>query len=128
MARRYCPRGHRTFSLLPDFVAARLPGLLAEVEGVIFLTAGSPGIEVAAASMRGLRVSLPTAVRWLRRRLGPVQRVVRDLRAPDPGGTFVVEAGSLTCFGRGLDDQTLAHLPPPLGFYDERLWGTRFRT
>ena len=29
IARWYCPEGRQTFSLLPDFVTARLPGLLA---------------------------------------------------------------------------------------------------
>lgn len=116
VARWYCPQGHRTFSLLPDFLAAHLPGLLAEVEEVIFATARSPSIEAAAASMRDLGVSLPAAVRWLRRRLGPVQRAVRELRDADTGVTLVVDAGFLTRLRRGLDDQTLAHLPPPLGF------------
>jgi hypothetical protein len=35
IARWYCPQGHRTFSLLPDCLAARLTGTLAEVESVV---------------------------------------------------------------------------------------------
>ena len=35
IARWYCPTGHRTFSLLPDCLAARLKGTLAEVEAVV---------------------------------------------------------------------------------------------
>jgi hypothetical protein len=30
IARWYCPEGHRTFSLLPDFLAAKLPGSLCQ--------------------------------------------------------------------------------------------------
>jgi hypothetical protein len=32
IARWYCPEGHRTFSLIPDFVASRMPGLLDSIE------------------------------------------------------------------------------------------------
>jgi hypothetical protein len=35
IARWYCLTGHCTFSLLPDCLAARLPGTLAEVESVV---------------------------------------------------------------------------------------------
>ena len=35
VARWYCPEGHRTFSLLPDFLAARLPGLLDTNSGLL---------------------------------------------------------------------------------------------
>jgi hypothetical protein len=35
IARWYCPEGHRTFSLLPDWFAARLSGQLCEVEAVV---------------------------------------------------------------------------------------------
>ena len=35
IARWYCPQSHTTFSLLPDFLAARLPGTLDELEEVV---------------------------------------------------------------------------------------------
>jgi hypothetical protein len=35
VARWYCPQGHRTFSLLPDFAAARVSSTLAEIEQVV---------------------------------------------------------------------------------------------
>jgi len=116
VARWYCPQGHRTFSLLPDFLSARLPGLLAEVEEAVFAAARSPSIEAAAASMRDLEVSLPAAVRWLRRRLGPIQRVVQALRNTGTELALVVDAGYLTRLRLELDDSELARLPPPLGF------------
>ena len=45
VARWYCPQGHRTFSLLPDFLAARLPGLLTCVEAAVAAakSASDPG-------------------------------------------------------------------------------------
>lgn len=35
IVRWYCPAGHRSFSLLPDFLAARLSGTLAEVKAAV---------------------------------------------------------------------------------------------
>lgn len=116
VARWYCAQGHRTFSLLPDFLAARLPGLLVEVEEASIMAARSPSIEAAAASMRGLEVSLPAAIRWLRRRLRPVQRVVQLLRDADPERAIILDHGCLTRLRLDLDDEVLARLPPPLGF------------
>lgn len=61
VARWYCPKGHRTFSLLPRFLAARLPGLLVDVEETIFVAARSPSIEAAAASMCGATIRMRDA-------------------------------------------------------------------
>ena len=38
IARWYCPQGHRTFSLLPDCLAARLPDTLGELEAAVVLS------------------------------------------------------------------------------------------
>ncbi|MGH8532263.1 MAG: hypothetical protein ACREV1_05885 [Gammaproteobacteria bacterium] len=35
VSRWYCPHGHRTFSLLPDCLAARFPGSLCAIEQVV---------------------------------------------------------------------------------------------
>ena len=48
IARWYCPEGRRTFSLLPDFVAARLPGLLASIDDSITVASSAKSMEVAA--------------------------------------------------------------------------------
>jgi hypothetical protein len=70
----YWPEGHQTFSLLPDFLAARLPGLLTPIEGQHHRgILGQERVEAAADALRGLDVSLPGAVRWLRRRVRAVQ-------------------------------------------------------
>jgi hypothetical protein len=45
IARWYCPAGHRTFSLLPDCLAARLSGTLAEVEAVVRAVEQAPSLE-----------------------------------------------------------------------------------
>jgi hypothetical protein len=35
IARWYRPRGHWTFSLLPDFLVGRMPGLLASIDAAV---------------------------------------------------------------------------------------------
>ncbi len=59
VARWYCPQGHRTFSLIPDFLAARLPGLLASIEDTVAAVASATSMEAAANALRGVDVTLP---------------------------------------------------------------------
>ena len=44
IARWYCPESHTTFSLLPDCLAARLPGTLAELEEAVATAERSPSV------------------------------------------------------------------------------------
>lgn len=122
IARWYCPQGHRTFSLLPDFLSARLPGLLAEVEEIVGISSRAPSIEAAAAAAREVDLSLPSAVRWLRRRLEPVQVAIRVMRDSFDATVSVGEPGFLVHLRRDLDVQMLSRLPPPIG------WHTRHRS
>lgn len=92
ITRWYCPEGHRTFSLLPDFLAARLPGLLVAIEDSVNAAALSRSVEAAADTLRGLEVTLPSAVRWLRRRVNAVRtaldvvsRLAPEIGAPELG-------------------------------------------
>ena len=48
IARWYCPESHTTFSLLPDCLAARLPGTLDEVEQVVAHAEQAPSRRAAA--------------------------------------------------------------------------------
>jgi hypothetical protein len=75
IARWYCPQGHRTFSLLPDHLAARFPGTLSEIEQVVAVVEQARSLEAAADELRSDPVTLPSAVRWVRRRV----RLVRAL-------------------------------------------------
>ena len=68
IARWYCPQGHRTFSLLPDCLAARLPGTLIEVEAVVKRVEQAGSLEAACSTLR-LDIYLPGALRWVRRRV-----------------------------------------------------------
>jgi len=77
IARWYCPQGHCTFSLLPDHLAARLPGTLAEIEQVVGAADCASSQQACADALRPDPVSLPSALRWLRRRLARVQPLLQ---------------------------------------------------
>jgi hypothetical protein len=68
IARYYCPTAHETFSLLPDSLAGRFPGDLDDLERVVAHVDAARSIEAAADVLRP-DIVLPSAVRWVRRRL-----------------------------------------------------------
>ena len=68
IARYYCPTAHQTFSLLPDALASRFPGPLDDLERVVAHVEGARSIEAAADVLRP-DIVLPSAVRWVLRRL-----------------------------------------------------------
>jgi hypothetical protein len=72
--RWYCPQGHRTFSLLPDFLASHLSGSLHAVEIVVSHAEQCASMETAANALRIDDITLPSAIRWVRRRV----RLVHD--------------------------------------------------
>lgn len=72
MARFYCPKSHTTISLLPEFLAARLPGTLDELEHAVVAMETADSQERATESVR-TDINMSGALRWLRRR----QRAVR---------------------------------------------------
>ncbi len=69
IARWYCRRGHQTFSLLPDHLAARFPGTLPEIERVVAAAERASSVQACADALRPDPISLPSATRWVRRRL-----------------------------------------------------------
>lgn len=117
IARWYCRQGHRTFSLLPDFLAARLPGTLALIARCEAVSAAARSVELAADALRGLDITLPSAVRWLRRRLCAV-RAVRDATS-SMAFTATIDlcvTTPLPLLRRALSPDILSRLPSPLGF------------
>jgi len=128
IARWYCPQSHTTFSLLPDFLAARLPGTLQALEDAVAVAEQASSLEAAAAALRGHAVELPGAVRWLRRRVARVRRCLRLSIGllPDrlTGGAATIRQvreqlghDAVLMALRGLVASELAFLPAPLGFY-----------
>jgi len=135
VARWYCPTGRTTFSLLPDCLASRLSGDLDTVEEVVAAVetkaATGASIERAAGEIRP-DIELPGAVRWVRRRLGPVRMVLLALVTLLPGqvGTEARVLGVRDALGtkralvrlREMGERHLGKLAPPIGF------GPRART
>jgi hypothetical protein len=130
IARWYCPEGHRTFSLLPDCLAARLTGTLAEVEAVVRTVEQAPSQAAACGQLR-LEIELPGVERWVARRVASVHTALHLLRGLLPE-VFGGCAPTLTAFGerlgvaavlvalRGIAEAFLANLPKPLGFVPRR--------
>ncbi|WP_287306849.1 hypothetical protein [Mesorhizobium sp.] len=124
IARWYCPQGRMTFSLLPDFLAVRFPGLLATIEHAVAVTASTRSMEVAADILRGPEVDLPGAMRWLRRRVVAVRRSMTAVTWVTP--SLVPEVLECPAIGddtpilpklrRALPLSVLNCIPAPLGF------------
>lgn len=79
IARFYCRKGRVTFSLLPDFLAARFSGSLDEVEQSVDAAAREPTLSAAARRLRPELNDERSALRWLRRRLEAVQSALVSL-------------------------------------------------
>jgi hypothetical protein len=125
IARYYCPTAHETFSLLPDCLASRFPGDLDDLERVVADVEAARSIEAAADRLRP-DIVLPSAVRWVRRRLTLVRTTLLAIVTllPDLAGRearVAVVRAALTTDHALLALRTraawlLAALPRPLGF------------
>jgi hypothetical protein len=126
IARWYCPEGRRTFSLLPDFLAARLLGPLASIEESVTIASSAKSMEAAADALRGPDVTLPSAVRWLRRRVQAFRMALRHVVAPETvigrharertSGNDIEGGHLLLGLRQSLPLQMLNRIPAPLGF------------
>lgn len=127
IARWYCPQGHCTFSLLPDHLAARFPGTLAQIEDVVAVVEDSPSLEAAANTLRTDDVALATALRWIRRRMRLVRTTLTTVVSLLPDlclGTaptihafrHLFASASVLMVLREITALHLANLPRPLGF------------
>lgn len=125
IARYYCPTAHETFSLLPDCLASRFPGDLDDLERVVAHVEAARSIEAAADQLRP-DIVLPSAVRWVRRRLTLVRATLLTVVTllPDLGGgdarvgavrTALATDHALVAL-RARAAVLLAALPRPLGF------------
>jgi hypothetical protein len=138
IARYYCPKAQITYSLLPDCLAARFSGELAKIEEVVAQAERSRSIEAAADALRPDGISLPSAVRWVRRRLVPVRAALLAIFTLMPHlfagcAPTLGEARRVLCTQwalpamRELSAGRLAALPPPLGFRRRAEMGKRHR-
>jgi hypothetical protein len=126
IARYYCPTAHETFSLLPDCLASHFPGELHPIEQVVAAVETARSVEAAADGLRP-DITLPSAVRWVRRRLMPIRlalltvvTLVPDLFAGDARLAAVRAALATSSALLALRTHAAPHLatlPPPLGFH-----------
>ena len=127
IARWYCPESHTTFSLLPDCLAARLPGTLTELEDAVVAAERFPSVAAAAAAVRSGRSEPPGAMRWLRRRIRLVRRALSAVRGLLPERFAGCSPTILAFRDRLATDAALAwlremaapqlrSLPTPLGY------------
>jgi len=126
IARWYCRPGKTTIGLIPDCLASHLPGPLSELEAVADEVAQAPSVEKAAEILRP-HIELPGAVRWTRRRLGMIGRVLTTIIGLMPE-QFASCQPTLASFRavlntplvlvtlRAMCAEQLAHLPTPVGF------------
>ena len=132
IARWYCRESHTTFSLLPDCLAARLPGELDHVEAVVAHAEQAPSLAAAANALRRDAVELPGAMRWVERRVRLVHHVVTIVIGllPEPLARCIAEMGAVrtrleteTALRalRTLVAEQLPALPAPLGLRAHRL-------
>jgi hypothetical protein len=126
IARWYCPKGHKTFSKLPDCLSSRLSGSLDDVEAVIEKVEESPSQEVAAENIR-INIELPGVLRWIRRRIKLVRATLVMLIELMPSlfsdcSPTISSFRSTLCVEpilpelRNCASLYLLILPPPLGF------------
>jgi hypothetical protein len=127
IARWYCREGRCTFSLLPDHLAARFPGTLPQIERVVETVEAAPSLEAAAAVLRPDPITLPSALRWIGRRVAPVRALLVVLIGMFPQlllgctpslGAVRERLGAVELLG-GLRALTCVHLQAlssPLGF------------
>ncbi len=129
IARYYCPTARETFSLWPDCLASHFPGELDAVEHVVATVEGARSVEAAADVLRP-DITLPSAVRWIRRRLTPIRLALitlvtlwpdRELGAPTLAQTrAVLTTTSALVAVRTHVPAHLGALPTPLGFRPPR--------
>lgn len=123
VARWYCPTAHKTIGLLPDFFSSRFPGTLDEVEQTVNTAQNYNCQEDAAEALRP-EITLPSALRWLRRRVKYVKKILTIL-----AGLLLTDCSpDLTSFRsryktehvlillRGIAEKHLQSLPPIVGF------------
>ncbi len=126
IARWYCAVGHMSFSLLPDCLASRLSGSLIKIEDVLIEVENSPSQEAAANNIR-IDIILPSALRWIRRRIFLVKaslslliellpELFADCHPSILSFQSVLNVDYVLPQLRQVASSHLSVLPPPLGF------------
>ncbi len=132
IARYYCRTARVTFSLLPDCLASQLSGSLAEVEAAVQVAESAPTLTEAAQQLRPELADVRHALRWLRRRTGPVRAALMALVTllpvlsgvePTLGAVHgALEVPEVLVACRELMSERLASLRAPVGLRPRVSW------
>ena len=114
VARWYCPQGHRTFSLLPDCFASRLPGSLQSLERVVATVEQAQSVEAAADALRTDDIALQGALRWTRRGLRLVANALASALVLLPQGFTRCQPSVIALRLEMNDDCVLHRMLAPL--------------
>lgn len=134
VARWYCRESHTTFSLLPDCLAARLPGTLSELEQVVVEAEQAGSLMTVADQLRSDAVELPGAMRWVSRRVRLVHHALSLVIGLLPNKLSGCRAEVTACRERlgsdavlvtlrSLTDRWLSVVAAPLGFRPHGIGG-----
>lgn len=131
VARWWCPAARKSISLLPAFLAARLPGTLDEVEAVVAAVEQAGGVTAALEAVHPAEaenaIGLQGALRSMRRRVSAVHAALLAIITLMPerfAGTMPTIEGLRMALStdrvlvalREFASRHLPALPPPLGF------------
>ena len=128
VARYYCPDAHRTFSLLPEFMAAGVPGTLQSIEDSVVAVEETDSLAAGADRARpGHHVDSRAARRWSVRRVNWIQLILMTLMTIRPDlyagipvnvTAFRQHTGSETVLVdlRLVASRHLQAMPNPVGF------------
>lgn len=129
VARYYCPQGHTTFSLLPDCLAARMPGTLEQVQQAAkAVEHGEGSLASRADALRPPAeqpdsVEIRSAVQWMKRRHRAARAALAVLLAVVPGVFGTPEPTVSELLGaealvqaRERAGEKLGKIPAPIGF------------
>ena len=134
IARWYCRESHTTFSLLPDCLAARLPGTISELEEVVAEAEQALSLMTVADQLRSDAVELAGAMRWVRRRvllvhhaltlvIGLLPQRLSGCRAEITACRQRLDSDAVLVSLRSLTEPWLATLAAPLGFRPHGIGG-----
>ncbi len=129
VARFWCSLAGESISLLPSFLAARLPSTLDEIESVIGAVESTASVASAADALRPAdaadAVTSISAARWVRRRVRPIRAALLALvtLTPELAGCAPSIAAIRAHLGvtrvlialREIARSHLGSLSPPLG-------------
>jgi len=143
VARWYCPKGHVTYGLLPDCLAARMKGTLKQSEQAAAALDDRTPMQQAADRLRPPEeeldaIELASAVQWMKRRqqavvagllvIAGLMPEFADIPATVAGFSERLGTGAVLVTLRRVAAEHLQEVPPPIGFLSRNAAGSAVST